>query len=38
MKFLTFSFKTEALWMVIFSLGLAVIGLLILLATWILRR
>ena len=38
MKFLAFSFKNEALWMVIFSLGLAVIGFLILLTTWILRR
>ena len=38
MKLLTFSFKNEASWMVIFSLGPAVIGLLILLAAWILRH
>jgi hypothetical protein len=38
MKYLTFSFKDEAAWMVIISLGLAVIGFLILLTTWLLRR
>jgi hypothetical protein len=38
MKFLAFSFKNEAVWILIFSLGLAVIGFLILLTTWLLRR
>jgi len=38
MKFYSFSFKNEALWSMIFNLvGLAV-GVLILVAVWLLRR
>ena len=38
MKLLRFSFKDEAMWMMILSVGPAVIGVLILLTVWFLRR
>jgi|GEM_PF-1482428 hypothetical protein len=33
----TFSFKKEAIWMMIFSLGLPAVGLLVLFVVWFLR-
>jgi hypothetical protein len=38
MKLLDFSFKNEAVWMVILSLAPALIGFLILLTVWFLRH
>jgi len=38
MKYLNFSFKNEAMWMVILSTAPVVIGFLILLAVWFLRH
>lgn len=38
MKFLTFSFKNEAMWMVILSVVPALIGVFILLIVWFLRH
>jgi hypothetical protein len=38
MKLLNFSFKNEAIWMVILSVAPAVIGVLVLLTVWFLRH
>ena len=38
MKLLNFSFKNEAIWMMILSVAPAVIGVLVLLTTWFLRH
>ena len=38
MKFYSFSFKNEAMWIVIFTLVVLSVGGLILLAVWLLRR
>ena len=38
MNLLNFSFKNEAIWMVILSLAPAVIGVLVLLTVWFLRH
>jgi hypothetical protein len=38
MRLLSFTFKNEAIWMVILSLAPALIGVLVLLTTWFLRH
>jgi hypothetical protein len=37
MKAFRFSFKSEPIWMLLFSFGAAVLGLLVLLVAWLLR-
>lgn len=37
MRILRFSFKTEAIWMMIFSLGVPMIGVLMFVAVWLIR-
>jgi hypothetical protein len=38
MKFLAFSFKNEAVWIMVFSAAPAIIGVLTLLTVWVFRR
>jgi hypothetical protein len=38
MKVIRFSFKSEPIWMLLFSFAPAVVGLLLLLMVWLLRK